>query len=81
MGIYPDITIREKKITLKTVAIAVRSIVRMSMMAEQWRPVRALREKLDQKVEEARRLRDARSAGVDVSLKVKDYGSAKKATR
>jgi hypothetical protein len=61
MGIYPDITIRERKITLKVVAIAVRGVVKMRRLMEAWKPSKELQQTLLRKLDEMRAVRDGKA--------------------
>ncbi len=55
MGITPDVSVREKKHSLKTVGLAVLGCVRMRNMAQAWAGNQKLHESLLKKLEVMKR--------------------------
>lgn len=57
IGINPDITIREKRPTLRTAGFAVIAAIRMQKMKKAWEGNRRVQEQLLRKLEQGRRAR------------------------
>ena len=55
MGIRPDVPVREKKLSLKTVGLAVLASVRMQRMRAEWAEKERVHESLIKKLEAMRR--------------------------
>lgn len=73
MGITPDITIHDRRPTLKSAALAVIAALRMQKFADDWAQNRKIHEQLKAKLEGMRR-NSRRGVGVGMTL------SAKKST-
>jgi hypothetical protein len=55
MGITPDITIHERRKSLKSAALVVIAAIRMQKMSEGWAKNRKIHDQLKQKLESMRR--------------------------
>ena len=60
MGVTPDVSVREKKVSLKTVMLGVLAMVKMRRRAEGWQESKALQEVL---VRQMKKQRMASQAG------------------
>jgi len=55
MGITPDVTVHERRPSLKSAALAVVAAIRMQRLAEAWAVNRKVQEQLKMKLESMRR--------------------------
>lgn len=62
MGITPDVTVHERRPSLKSAALAVVAAIRMQKLAEAWAVNRKVQEQLKMKLESMRRAGKGRSA-------------------
>lgn len=62
MGIIPDVTVHERRRSLKSAALAVRAVIKMQKLAEAWAVNRKVQEQLMMKLESMRRAGKSRGA-------------------
>lgn len=67
MGITPDITIHERRPTLKAAALAVVASIRMRNFAASWAQSRKIQEQLKMKLESMRRTSERRSGAIRIA--------------
>ena len=60
MGVVPEVSVHEKKRSLKTVALGVLAMVKMKRRCEDWAESRELQEKLLKKLSVMKRAKKAR---------------------
>lgn len=67
MGITPDITVHERRPTLKSAALAVVAAIRMQRLADGWAQNRKIHDQLKQKLESMRRANGRKSGGLRIA--------------
>ena len=67
MGITPDITIHQRRPTLKSAALTVVAAIRMQKLAEGWAQNRKIHDQLKQKLESMRRASGRKSGGLRIA--------------
>jgi hypothetical protein len=67
MGITPDITVHERRPTLKSAALAVIAAIRMQKFSNDWAQNRKIHDQLKQKLESMRRASGRRGGALRVS--------------
>lgn len=67
MGITPDITIHERRPTMKAAALAIIATIRMQKLADGWAQNRKIHDQLKQKLESMRRASGRKSGGLRIA--------------